>query len=140
MKLNSHKLLKCIVKGREVSLANIIPFIDTKFNDYRDCYPLAMLCADGYVRCDWSVNGSVPDEYTLASMIYSSISGQKKVNNYTASNKPVSPENSRFYTTSKAELYFAQNAEKRSDRIYAMAVGIVVGICTAIVAYKLGVK
>jgi len=141
MKLTSHKILKAIVEDRETSLADLDPLIDKKFDDYRDYYPLAMLCTDGYIKCDWSTDDKpVTDEYSLASIFYSSISGEKKVGNYTAGNSPPPPEENKFFTAPKGELYFAEAKARRSDRIYSIAIGIIVGICTAILAVKLGVK
>lgn len=132
MKLESHEILKAIVKAREISLAELDPLIDKKFNDYRDYYPLAMLCTDGYVKCDWTSKGEpTTDEYALSSIYYASVSGN---------DTSTKPENNKFFTSPKAELYFAEAKAKHSDRIYSMAVGIVVGICTAILAVKLGLK
>ena len=74
------------------------------------------------------------------SIFYSSISGEKKVGNYTAGNSPPPPEENKFFTAPKGELYFAEAKARRSDRIYSIAIGIIVGICTAILAVKLGVK
>lgn len=141
MKLTSHEILKFVVKNREVSLADIEPLIEKVFNDYRDYYPLAMLCTDEYIKCDWSINGApVKDEKVLASMFYSAISKERKVNMYTAPMNPVAPENNKFHTTPKAELYFSSEREKRSDRIFSMAIGIIVGICTAVLTVKLNLK
>lgn len=141
MKLTSHEILKFVVKKREASLADIEPLIDKTFNDYRDYYPLAMLCTGEYLKCDWSVNGlPIKDEKILASMFYSAISKERKVNSYTAPKNPVAPESNKFHTTPKAEFYFSSEREKRSDRIFSMAIGIIVGICTAILTVKLNLK
>lgn len=141
MKLNSHKILKKVVEAREISLADLEPIIEKKFKDYRDYYPLAMLCTDGYIKCDWSSNGGpIKDDYTLASIFYASTSGVRNVNNYHAVTSPRKPEKNKFFTAPKGELYFAEVRAKRSDRIYSMAIGVIVGICTAILAVKLGLK
>lgn len=122
-------------------MAEIEPLIDKAFNDYRDYYPLAMLCTGEYTKCDWSVKGAaIKDEKVLASMFYSTISKERSVNLYTAPINPVAPENNKFHTTPKAELYFSSEREKRSDRIFSMAIGIIVGICTAILTVKLNLK
>lgn len=141
MKLTSHKILKAVVDAREISLADLEPIIDKKFNDYRDYFPIAILCTDGYIKCDWSSNGEpIKDEYTLASIFYASASGAIDVNKYHAGEAPLNPEKNKFFTSPKGELYFAEARAKRSDRIYSMAIGITVGICTAIFAVKLGLK
>ncbi|WP_126811022.1 hypothetical protein [Marinobacter salarius] len=140
IKLRSHDLLKAVVEAREISLADLEPLIDSKFGDYRDYYSLAMLCTDGYIKCDWSSNGEpVTDELSLASIFYASATGQQSVNSFIASSA-IDPERSKFFTAPKGELYFAEARAKRSDRIYAMAIGIVVGVCTAILAVQLGLK
>ena len=46
----------------------------------------------------------------------------------------------KLHTTPKAELYFSSEREKRSDQIFYMAIGIIVGICTAILTVKLNLK
>lgn len=141
MKLTSHEILKFVVEKREASLVDIEPFIAKYFNDYRDYYPLALLCTGEYIKCDWSIHGApVKDEKILASMFYSAISREQKVNSYTAPMNPVPPENNKFHTTPKAELYFSSEREKRSDRIFSIAIGIIIGICTAILSVKLNLQ
>lgn len=141
MKISSHKMLKLINKKREVSLADLMPLIEKVFNDYRDYYPIAQLCISGYVGCEMK-HGSDEhtDEKLLASILYSFATGEKRVNNFTSTSDVATPEMYMFYSTSKAELYFAEVRSKRSDRIYAMVIGVVVGIFTAIVVTLLGIK
>lgn len=141
MRLPSHKILKFITKNREVSLADLMPLIEKRFNDYRDYYPLSQLCISGYIKCSFEhKNGPHTEEKLLASILYSCATGVKKVNNFTSSRSKPTPDLDMFHSTTKGELYFAEALAKRSDRIYSMAVGIVVGISTAVLAVKLGIR
>ncbi|OUR71190.1 hypothetical protein A9Q92_00880, partial [Methylophaga sp. 42_8_T64] len=138
MKLPAHSILKYIIKNREASLAELMPLIDKKFSNYKDYYPLAQLCISGYIGHEFSYGKD--DEKLLASILYSCATGKKKVNNFTSSRKTINPELDMFHSTTKGELYFAEFRSKRSDRLYSIAIGIFIGICTAILAVQLGVK
>lgn len=134
MKLNSHKLLREITQQRRVSLVDLEPFIEQKFGDYRDLYPLACLCISGYVGHRNSLSDSrTHDEHLLASILYAKLSGEKKVNEYNNPGGRKGVEGQIFTTTAKAELYLSELSSKRLERAVTAVVGIVVGVSSALI-------
>ncbi len=136
MKVPAYKLLKKVVKEREVCLLKLYALMPKKFGDYRDLLPLAFLCSDEYLRHGWTnSNGEInSDSYALASIFYAKATGKSKVNNYTSISGQSKENQTTFISTAKAELYFAELRSKRLDRIISISTGIIVGVCSATIA------
>ena len=135
MKLPAHSILKKVVNEREVSLEDLLPLLPEKFNDYRDLFPIAYLCSSGFIRHGWSQEGEIiNDEYLLASILYSKVTGEKKVNTFNNSRGTPELRNTIFTATAKAELYFAELRSKKIERIITISIGIFIGVCSATLA------
>lgn len=142
MKVPAYKLLKKVVKEREVCLLELYEMLPKKFGDYRDLMPLAFLCSEGYLQHGWSSSNGKEhtNSYLLASIFYAKATGIKKVNKYTNGSGKSAKGQTVFISTSKAELYFADLRSKRLERLISIGISITIGVCSATVAVMIKSK
>lgn len=141
LKLSSHKLLKTILINREASLEDLSSVIESKYDDYRDYFPLASLVVSGYIDCEVRSTSEKPyKERLLASIFYAKSSGEKKVNNFNNPNGNVGKTDKVFTITAKTQLYFDELKAKRNDRIFTAIVSIVVGVSSALITLAIKSK
>jgi len=136
MKLPAHDILEKVNKEREVSLADLLPLLPEKFNDYRDLFPIAFLCNTGYIKHQLTIDGNpINDEALLASILYSKATGKKQVNKYHNSSRKTALKTTIFTVTSKADLYFAEIRSKRVERMISISIGVFMGVCSTVLAF-----
>ncbi|EGR0316097.1 hypothetical protein FL840_23080 [Vibrio parahaemolyticus] len=136
LRLRSHKLLKLVISSREITLHDLEPFIEKKFGDYRDYFPLASLITNGFVSSGLrNSEGKLHEEKLLASILYAKATGEEKVNNYTNTS---GKSNCIFTMTAKTELYFDELTAKRTERFFTALISIIVGVTSALIT--LGLK
>ncbi len=148
--ITEFRLLKEIVKRREVTMRQLREMVPRKFGDHRDYYEIAGLITGGYLECTMHREGDPKQftgatafdreeiwfsrlkEFEVAREIYSMTlgPGEHKHLGVTYMNPPPILDELVF-PTGKAFLHFNTERQTRNDRIAALAIGIIVGIVTA---------
>jgi len=140
----SHKILKELRNKKEMSLGQILKILPKKYNDHRDIYPFVSLITGGYIDSIMSQEGK--DIYSsknreLAITLYTASFGKgefkylgQNISNDDDFNKQL------FFCTAKANLYLEEKRQRRLDRIWALFIGITVGIVVAVVSSILSKK
>ena len=144
------RLLKEIIKKREVTIKQLREMAPNKFGDHRDYYEIAGLITGGYLECTMHKQGdrkqiegatafdyeeiwfSQMKEFEVAREIYSMTFGpgeHEYLGTKYLNPPPILDE--RIFPTGKAFLHFNSERQTRNDRIAALAIGIIVGIVTA---------
>ncbi|USE38696.1 hypothetical protein [Endozoicomonas sp. SCSIO W0465] len=132
MKKSILNILKKIHKCRELSAHEIDVFIEKRFNDHRDYYPLSFLMKDKYIQLSlYSDDKNISEncERTIAYSLYAMMQNKHEVMiegiKFTNS---TNLKSEKFHCMVKTDFYFSEQSEKRKDRI----IGIVIAACIAI--------
>ena len=144
------RLLKEIVKRREVTMKQLREMVPRKFGDHRDYYEIAGLLTGGYLECTMHKQGDPKQfpgatafdheelwfsglkEVEVARQIYSMTLGpgdHEYLGVKYLNPSPILDE--LIFPTGKAFLHFNSERQTRNDRIAALAIGLIVGIVTA---------
>lgn len=134
------RLLKEVAKSGEVSLADAIRLARPKHKDHRDQYPLALLLEEGYLGM--TVNHSPPPgvekmrEFSLATTLHM-FSLPKNAHGDVEylgiiSTGGLDPKNERVFLRAKGALYLDERMQKRLDRVWFFALGLLAGVLTSI--------
>ena len=126
MKFIGFKLLEEIVKKRELSLSEIKKLLPKNFDDHRDYYVLASLYTGEYIG-----NTTIDNQKISSGQNPLAFESNKNVANLFY-NFP-SDTKETVFCTAKADMYFAEQKQKRNDRLITLSIGIIIGIVTAIV-------
>lgn len=144
-------LLSKIVKQREITIGQLKELVPRKFGDHRDYYVVASLITGGYLECTMHMQGdpkqiagvSTSDreeiwfsrmkEFWVARQIYSMTlgPGEHKYEGTTYGN-PSGILDERVFPAAKAFLHFNSEQLKRKDQIITLAIGIIIGLVTAV--------
>lgn len=146
MKFNGFDILKILVEKREMTYGEFYVLLPKKFNDHRDCYIFASLFEGGYVGHtlikDKDPNIPRPNlgSYTLAEQFYINNlgKGDHEYKGIKISGEADFSKSEKVFCTAKADLYFAELAEKRRDRLSSLCIGITVAIVAVIATQLLG--
>lgn len=126
MRFDGYKLLKIIVRARELPFREVFQKLPKKFNDHRDFLSLASLCHEGFVD---TTLPKQPDVLLYAEMFQAYHQGSMY-----ARVQPMNPntQNGRFYALAKGDLYFHEQHEKWMERLYGLFIAILVGVLSGI--------
>lgn len=137
MKLPGYRILREIVKRRELTLGEVCELLPRPYQDQRDFYALASLYTAGLIDssikrdgCNWdtSKNSLVAEEFFTLSLGKGTFQ-VGEIPEFT--NDEDYLKTFKFFCTGKADMYFQEQHQKRTERIAALVVGITVGIVSA---------
>lgn len=136
-------ILEAIECSGELSLAEIAELIPKKFHDHRDFYIFASLVSVEFIDDDRLPDNDKPNpnrhkEQLLAREYFacSTAGNSAKHENHTwmRPGKGNSLKDQKFAISGKGSLFLSEYRTKRSDRIFTLATGILIGIIVAIIS------
>lgn len=139
MKSDSFRLLKKIVKEKELSYRAAACMLPIRFGDHRDFYPLATLHSAGYISAtvNYKIKSDEPDPNRFIASYFFAMTrgeGKYKCNAFTANNDQGTDLRNVIFSTAKADLYFSERREKRVERMFALGLGIVLAVFSSLFA------
>jgi hypothetical protein len=131
------KILKLIVRKREISLGELSKSLPKKNKDHRDYYILSSLITGGYIDMVCKVNDKYDINQSknmeLAITLYTMTLGKGKFEYQNLKGVNGADFNSeKLFCTSKADFYIEELKQKRNERVIALAIGVLVGIITSL--------
>ena len=137
MKFDGYDILVEIVKRREISLGELCEIIPKRFNDYRDFYIVASLYTAEYIDTNLKRHQSDWDntKNKLVAQEFWNFAYGTDEYSYRAAQRPGDIDNLddiKIFVTSKADLYFHDQWQKRFDRLATLSIGIFIGIISAL--------
>jgi hypothetical protein len=140
MNATALRILKKVAKSVEVSLADAVRLAPPHHKDHRDQYPLALLLEEGYLGM--TVNHNPPTgtermrEFTVATTLHMfSIPKDERGDveyHGISSTGSLDPKNESVFLRAKGALYLDERRQKRSDRIWSLALALTAGVLISI--------
>ncbi|MFA0135381.1 hypothetical protein AB4440_24290 [Vibrio splendidus] len=139
MKGRGYKILSKLEKSGELTLAEIAELIPKTHNDHKDFYVFASLVSSGLVDDFYQVNenGSktMQKEQILARKFFacSTATTKAEYENLSWSAPSSSLKDQPFALSGKGSLLLSEARTKRSDRIFTLISGMLVGTLVAVI-------
>lgn len=134
----SLQLLKKLRNEREMTLRQVIPLLPTRFGDHRDYHELASLFTAGFLDLTIDKGRSNVDRESneaVSSMLYTMSlgRGEHKYRDKTCVNAADFRDELTLFCTAKTDLYFAEQAQKRNERLLTALISILLAVASAII-------
>jgi hypothetical protein len=135
----AYTVLKVIAKERELTLGQVIKFLPTDFDDYRDLYPLATLFADGYLETNHSDSQDSQKTIDIVKQFYamSLPEGTVKSDKFAEIKGIGWNDKLMFFCTAKTDIFFAERKSKIIERFLSLLTGIVIAVISATITVYL---